>query len=127
MKVAYVASPFKSIMEEKGYEEAIALAMKRSKVAFEKGYIPLSPVLTFRGVFSTAMDRDEILLHCFALMKKCDIFIFNESDLEISDGVVKEFNEWKRSKKPYFVIADVSGMAYNDIFIPPTFREDTRR
>lgn len=99
--IAYVASPYSYLVKEFGLNIAIECAKTRCKKALEMGYIPLSSVLAFNGVYgeNSEAERKQALADSLALMNKCDIFFYAERDLPLSEGMRGELKEWENRKK----------------------------
>lgn len=74
-----------------------------SKFVYKKGYIPINPFLISDYYLLDTVPRDTIRETNNTLVKRCDeIWVFGQ----ISDGVLREINIAKKSKKPvhYFKI-----------------------
>lgn len=101
IKLAYVASPYAYIVKFFGEAKAIELAQERCKQCAALGYLPLSSILAFNGVFKedTQAERNNALCFALNLMYRCDIFFYSESDLKISEGMRQELSLWQKHKK----------------------------
>lgn len=94
--IVFVSSPYgavlSSIKDEAEAQGVItSLALKGCKAVAEMGYIPLSPVLNFEGVYDEHTQRDEAIGASLALLKKCDaIYIVDSPYNEYSQGMILE-------------------------------------
>lgn len=94
--VVFVSSPYAAVLSSiKDEAEALSvitsLALSGCKVVVEMGYIPLSPVLSFEGVYNERTQREEAIGASLALLKKCDaIYIVRSPYNEFSQGMILE-------------------------------------
>lgn len=88
--LAFISSPYKSVFDkvkDKGRAHSLALQYARTacKWAADIGYVPISPVLLFDGVF-TEDDREQITQMCAQMVKKCEAFIYCQTPYTQESG-----------------------------------------
>lgn len=92
----FVSSPYKAVLDmvedkNKAEEIVINLALEGCKVVRDMGYIPLSPVLAFSGVYDETKERNEALKASLSLLRLCDGILLVESEYsKHSNGMVLE-------------------------------------
>lgn len=93
MRLVYVASPYAAFKSGKVNADFMAcmVAKEECRKVKEAGYIPLSPVLAFSGVFSEE-QRDEVLKAGLELLSHCSYVYFYDlhPDAFNSEGMQKE-------------------------------------
>lgn len=60
------------------------------------GFIPLCPPAWMGAIYSEEEERDLIMAHCLELVRRCDVFLFDPTDLAFSKGLRMELNEAKK-------------------------------
>lgn len=92
--ICYVASPVKNILElfeyrPEGYERVVKLAEMGCQEIKKRGFIPLSPVLSFLRAYREESERDEALEDGLTLLSRCHCFYEVKSAYK-SEGVKRE-------------------------------------
>lgn len=94
--IVFVSSPYAAVLSSiKSENEALgvinSLAVSGAKAVVDMGYIPLSPVLAFKGVFDERTQRDKAISASLAMLKKCEaIYIVRSPYNEFSQGMILE-------------------------------------
>ena len=89
MRLVYVASPYAAFKSGKVNADFMACMVARDECrkVKEAGYIPLSPVLAFSGVFSEE-QRDEVLKAGLEMLSHCSYVYFSKHPAsEFSKGM----------------------------------------
>ncbi|WP_141091282.1 DUF4406 domain-containing protein [Campylobacter concisus] len=89
MRLVYVASPYAAFKSGKVNADFMACMVARDECrkVKEAGYIPLSPVLAFSGVFSEE-QRDEVLKAGLEMLGHCSYVYFSKHPAsEFSKGM----------------------------------------
>lgn len=106
MKIAYIAQPYAYLLKF-GLNAPIEYAKDKASIALKAGFIPLSPVLAFNGIYNEATQRKLALSHAIFLMKKCDVFCLSYQELSLSEGMRNELEIWKQTFKPIYDYEDL--------------------
>lgn len=92
----FVSSPYAAVLSSiKDEAEALStitsLALDGCRAVVDMGYIPLSPVLAFEGVYDERTQRDCAIGASLEMLKKCDaIYIVRSPYNEYSQGMILE-------------------------------------
>ncbi len=70
----FISSPYASLSVEAARAEARFVAKKVASM----GYVPVSPVLCFDGVYEEATQREEALKASLELLESCDYICFSK-------------------------------------------------
>ena len=92
-RLVYVATPYAGIRCGDSIRDIAALKIARAecKKVKEAGFIPISPILAWNGVYSEDRDRDELLRAGLELMIACSyVYFSNHPDSEYSVGMKLE-------------------------------------
>lgn len=95
MKLVYIASPLSGLNEETAFKMAIEASVKIK----EAGFVPVSPILMFDGVFDEETERENVLKSGLEVLGKCDYIYVNKENgyWEESAGIKREL-EFAKSK-----------------------------
>lgn len=116
MKKVYIASPVRPVLDAlKDIGFSLDLAMKSVRtiaingcqaVKNMVGYIPISPILAFDGVYDEYRDRERIDEACEALLLCCDaLYIVDTPYNEKSKGIDREIELAKKHNIPILEVA----------------------
>ena len=92
-RLVYVASPFRAIAcpDRDRLYYAKRIALEEAKKLKGHGYIPLSPVLLFDGIYNEQKERELALKAGLALLETCDyIYVSTHRDSKNSEGIKAE-------------------------------------
>ena len=110
----YIASPYRPILEDykqRGLSEQEALsqieyfAQIGCATVKSWGSIPVSPILTFSGVYEEYAEREKIEEACAVLLKCCQILCLVDTPYnQYSQGIKKELEIAEQNKIPVIVL-----------------------
>lgn len=89
--LAFISTPYSAVMNAKpaskydaksylfAHETALNLARRAAEAAKKRGFIPISPVLNFDGVYSESAERAAVCAACRQLIHQCDVFFYAQT------------------------------------------------
>ena len=96
----YVASPVRPILDtlkdmgfsqESAMEPVRAMAIHGCEDVKKMGFVPISPILAFNGVYEEYSEREHIDAACEALLLACDyIYVVETPYNDKSKGIARE-------------------------------------
>ncbi|AQW85459.1 hypothetical protein CPIN18021_1075 [Campylobacter pinnipediorum subsp. caledonicus] len=98
-KFVYVATPYAGLGLDKIGTSVVGvkLAKDTCKMIKDAGYVPISPVLCFDGVYDELKDRDDVMQNCLYFMSLCDYVYFSSHPAsKNSKGMKRERQEASR-------------------------------
>lgn len=96
MKKVYIISPYRAVLDRKkpqNFAEYLAIKYARTGCSFIKklGYVPISPILAFHGVYEEYEERETIDQACEAMLLTCDaIHVVHTPYNQYSNGIKRE-------------------------------------
>ncbi len=99
-KFVYIASPYAglSCARKERHYVAKRIALKECEKIRKAGFIPLSPILAFDGIYDEERDRESVLLAGMELLLRCDyIHAAKHPDSPHSPGMKAELEYAKKN------------------------------
>ena len=96
MKNVYIISPYRAVLDHKeprSFAEYLAIKYARTGCSFIKklGYVPISPILAFQGIYEEYEERETIDKACEIMLLACDaIHVVKTPYNEFSKGIKRE-------------------------------------
>lgn len=72
-------SRFDKMADIEAHETALHLARRAAEIAKTRGFLPISPVLNFDGVYSESAEREAVCAACSELIQRCDVFFYAQT------------------------------------------------
>lgn len=100
MKKVYVASPVRPVLEDdnekspfRQFKKVISFARSGCDDVKKMGFVPISPILAFDGVYDEYRERERIDEACEALLLGCDFIYVVQTDYnKDSKGIARELD-----------------------------------